>query len=114
MTSRRFWLKRTECLPKIRLVKILFTPSARSQFLSALTYIRRDNPSAAVRFRRRAEAVLKRLGRFPDSGRSIPEFPELPHREVIIPPYRFFYRVKGGTVWIVAVWHGAQLAKDPE
>jgi plasmid stabilization system protein ParE len=95
-------------------VKIRFTPSARLQFLSALTYIRRDNPSAAVRFRRRAEAALKRLGRFPDSGRSIPEFPELPHREVIITPYRFFYRVKGGTVLIVAVWHGDQLAKDAE
>ena len=114
MTSRGFWLKRTECLPKIRLVKILFTPSARSQFLSALTYIRRDNPSAALRFRLRAEAVLKRLGKFPDSGRSLPEFPELPHREVIVTPHRFFYRVKGGTVWIVAVWHGAQLAKEPQ
>ena len=101
-------------MPKIRPVKILFTPSARSQFLSALTYIRRDNPSAALRFRRRAEAVLKRLGRFPASGRSIPEFPELHHREVIVTPYRFFYRVKGGTVWIVAVWHGAQLPKEPE
>ena len=101
-------------MPKIRPVKILFTPSARSQFLSALTYIRRDNPSAALRFRLRAEAVLKRLGKFPDSGRSLPEFPELPHREVIVTPYRFFSRVKGGTVWIVAVWHGAQLAKDPE
>ncbi len=95
-------------------MKVLFTPSARSQFLSALTYIRRDNRLAAVRFRRRAEAVLKRLGRFPDSGRSIPEFPELPHREVIVTPYRFFYRVKGRTVWIVAVWHGAQLPKEPE
>ncbi len=95
-------------------MKIVFTPSARSQFLSALTYIRRDNPAAAQRFRRRAETVLKRLGRFPDSGRRIPEFPELPHREVVITPYRFFYRAKGGVVWIVAVWHGAQLATEPE
>ncbi len=94
-------------------MKVLFTPSARSQFLSGLTYIRRDNPPAAVRFRRRAEAVLKRFGRFPDSGRSIPEFPDLPHREVIVTSYRFFYRVKGRTVWIVAVWHGAQLVKEP-
>lgn len=95
-------------------MKVLFTPSARSQFLSALQYIRRDKPPAALRFRRRAEAVLKRVGRFPDSGRSIPEFPELPHRELIVTPFRFFYRVKGGTVWIVAVWHGAQLAKEPQ
>jgi plasmid stabilization system protein ParE len=43
----------------------------------------------------------------------IPEFPELPHREVVIRPYRFFYRVEKKTIWIVAVWHGAQETKDP-
>jgi hypothetical protein len=32
----------------------------------------------------------------------------------MVTPYRFFYRVKGGTVWIVAVWHGAQLPKEPK
>ena len=95
-------------------MKILFTPSARIQFLSALAYIRRDKPDAALRFRRRAETVLKRLVRFPESGRVILEFPELPQREVVVAPYRFFYRVKGKVVWIVAVWHGAQIPNVPE
>jgi toxin ParE1/3/4 len=94
-------------------VRIRFTPSARAQFLSALNYIRRDNPQAAINFRERAEAVLRRLEEFPDSGRIVLEFPELPYREVVIPPYRFFYRVKGEIVWIVAVWHGAQLPDEP-
>ncbi|MEK6776027.1 MAG: type II toxin-antitoxin system RelE/ParE family toxin [bacterium] len=53
------------------------------------------------------------LRKFPHSGRALPEFPELPFREVIVAPYRFFYRVKEKTVWIVAVWHGAQLADEP-
>jgi len=91
-------------------LKVRFTASARDQFLVALAYIRRDKPSAAVRFRKRAETSLKRLQRFPASGRVIAEFPELPYREVIVPPYRFFYRVKGDTVWIVAVWHSAQIS----
>lgn len=95
-------------------MKVLFTPSARTQFLSALASIPRENPNAGLRFRRRAEMVLKRLVKFPESGRVIPEFPDLPHREVIVVPYRFFYQVKGKTVWIVAVWHGAQLPKEPE
>jgi len=94
-------------------VRVRFTPSARAQFLSALAYIRRDKPSAANRFRDRAETVLRRLEDFPESGRVVPEFPELPYREVIISPYRFFYRIKGDVVWIVAVWHGAQLPKEP-
>jgi toxin ParE1/3/4 len=90
-------------------VKVRFTPSARTQFLSAISYIRQDKPSAAVSFRDRAEKILRRLEDFPESGRIIPEFPELPYREVIIPPYRFFYKIKADVVWIVAVWHGAQL-----
>ena len=94
-------------------MRVRFTPSARAQFLSALAYIRRDKPSAAIRFRDRTETVLRRLEDFPESGRIIPESPELPYREVIVSPYRFFYRIKDDVVWIVAVWHGAQLPKEP-
>jgi toxin ParE1/3/4 len=94
-------------------LKILFTPTAREQFLSGLAFIRQDNPTAAAGFRKRAEAVLKRLEKFPNSGRPLPEFPDLPHREVIVPPYRFFYLVKGQAIWVVAVWHAAQLPDQP-
>ncbi len=94
-------------------MKVRFTPTARAQFLSALAYIRRDKPSAAINFRQHCETVLRRLEDFPESGKIIPEFPDLPFREVIISPYRFFYKIKGDIVWIVAVWHGAQLPKQP-
>jgi plasmid stabilization system protein ParE len=94
-------------------VKVKFTPSAKTQFLSALSYIRKDKPSVAINFRDRAEKILRRLEDFPESGRIIPEFPEFPYREVIISPYRFFYKIKEDVVWIVAVWHGAQLPKGP-
>jgi toxin ParE1/3/4 len=94
-------------------VRVRFTPSARLQFLEALAYIRRDKPSAAQRFRKRSEQVLRRLEKYAASGRVIPEFPELAHREVVISPYRFFYRVEKKTIWIVAVWHGAQAANEP-
>jgi plasmid stabilization system protein ParE len=98
-------------------LKVRFTPVAERQFVHAVAYILAERPSAARRFYNRAKKILKRLERFPNSGRHIPEFPELPHREVIIPPYRFFYRVPEKTVWVVAVWHGAQhpsLPSDPE
>jgi plasmid stabilization system protein ParE len=94
-------------------MKVRFTSSAEAEFLSALRYIRRDNPTAARDFLTRASSQLSRLEKFPGSGRTIPEFPDLTHREVIIAPYRFFYRVEGKTVWIVAVWHGAQMPKEP-
>ena len=94
-------------------MRVRFTPAGRNQFLAAIEYIRRENPAAAQRFRDRAEEILRRLEHFPDSGRIVPEFPELPYREVIIRPYRFFFRVRDPVVWVVAVWHGAQLPGDP-
>ena len=94
-------------------MRVRFTQAGRAQFLDAIAYIRRQNPVAADRFRARAEEILRRLQRFPDSGRIVPEFPDLPYREVIVRPYRFFYRVNDPLVWVVAVWHGAQLPEDP-
>ena len=94
-------------------MKLRLTPTARDQFLAILSYIRDDKPSAAQRFRRRSEEVLRRLERFPHSGRVIPEFPDLPYREVVIAPYRFFYRLEKEVVWVVAVWHGMQLPDSP-
>ena len=95
-------------------MKVRFTPSARRQFLSALDYIRAERPSAAARLRERAQTSLSRLHEFPESGRVLPEFPDLSFREVIVPPYRFVYRVKEDTVWVVAVWHDAQLPDEPD
>lgn len=95
------------------MMKIVLTPSARDQFLRALAYIRRDNPSAAVSFRQKAERVLLRLRDYPESGRTLPEFPDDHFREVIVAPYRFFYRVKDDVVWVVAVWHGTQMPDHP-
>jgi toxin ParE1/3/4 len=96
------------------IVEVVFTPSARVQFLSAIKTIRRNNQNAARRFRLTAEKALRRLSRFPDSGAVILEFPDLPYREIYIKPYRFFYRVRENTVWIVALWHGAQIPDEPE
>lgn len=93
--------------------KVLFTPQARAQFLAALAYIAADNPEAARALRIHADASLSRLADYPESGRVLPEFPELPFREVVVAPYRFFYRVRDDAVWIVAVWHSAQIPDEP-
>ncbi|MBF0139081.1 MAG: type II toxin-antitoxin system RelE/ParE family toxin [Magnetococcales bacterium] len=95
-------------------MKLRFTTSARTEFLAAFKTICRENPTAAQAYFQRAKHVLQRLEPFPYSGRSLPEFPDLPHREVIVPPYRFIYRVSDDTVWVVAVWHGARLLANPE
>jgi plasmid stabilization system protein ParE len=93
---------------------VRFTASGRAQFLAAISSIRRRSPQAARQFRQRAEKALKRLARFPKSGALVTDFPEAPYREVYVQPYRFFYQAVEKTVWVVAVWHGAQMPEEPE
>lgn len=95
-------------------MRIKFTPSAERELLAAIEYIGSENTTAAWSFRERAWKSLERLRDFPESGRRIPEFPDLPHREVIVAPYRFFYRIENDIAWIVSVWHDAQLPLEPQ
>ena len=94
-------------------MKVRFTLSAEAELLAALTYIHRECPAAAKKLLEQVPKRLHRLEAFPESGRKIPEFPALPHREVVITPFRFFYRIEGRTVWIVAVRHGARMPGEP-
>lgn len=94
-------------------MRVRFTPQADRQYLEALRYLREKSPAGAATVQRRAEAVMAQLSDQPHSGHEIPEFPHLPHRELPVPPYRFFYRVVDQTVWIVAVWHVRQLPDEP-
>jgi plasmid stabilization system protein ParE len=94
-------------------MRVRFAPAGRRQFLAVIAHIAEERPLAAARFLARAKRSLRRLARYPNSGRRIPAFPDLPFRELVLSPYRFFYRTEGQVVWIVAVWHSAQLPDQP-
>ena len=74
-------------------------------------YIARDNPQAAARMVARIAASVDRLANHPASGRSgrVPGT-----RELVVSgtPYVVPYRVRGETVEILRVFHGAR--KWPE
>lgn len=95
-------------------MQVRFTRQADRQYAGALSYIRAKNPAGALTVMRRTEAVIAQLRSHPQSGHVIPEYPDMPHRELPVPPYRFFYRVIGDTVWIIAVWHARQLPEQPD
>lgn len=92
---------------------VRFTPTAEAKLLAAVAYILDESPSAAWSFHDRALEATSRLRDYPKSGRMIPEFPTLPYREIIVPPYRIFYRIFGEEVWIVDVWHDSQIPNEP-
>ena len=77
-------------------------------------FIASDSPFYAKVQIERIIAAASRLGRHPESGRSIPELPHLPHQELICGSYRVVYRYdsKPKIVYIVSVVHSARLMKD--
>ena len=77
-------------------------------------YIAGDSPAYA---RHQITNILKgveRLKLFPDSGRHIPEFPHLPHREIIVNALRVIYRYESGDkrIFIINVIHGHRLLSE--
>jgi toxin ParE1/3/4 len=96
-------------------MRVRLTPAARATLDEILDRILRENRFAAQRYRDKIARTLRRIGQFPRSGHSVPEFPRPDLRQVIVDPYRFFYTLDEGrkTVWVVAVWHGAQIPAEP-
>ena len=84
-------------------LRVTFTRAADAESLAVVASIGADSPSVAVAFKDKALHTLSRLGDFPESGRTVTEYPALPFREVIVAPYRFFYQVRVDAVWIAAV-----------
>ena len=95
-------------------MKLRYTRRATERYTAALVHLTEQNPAAALRLFNRAEAALERLRTFPMLGSYSREYEHLAVRQVIVEPYRFFYLIEGETVWIVGVWHGAQLADPPQ
>ena len=95
-------------------MRVRFTPQAARQYLDALRYLHTKHPAGAATVQRRPEAVIELLREHPAAGHAVPEFPDLPQRELAVPPDRLFHRVVDDTVWIVAVWRARQLPASPE
>lgn len=95
-------------------MRIEFTRTARKQMAAGLSYIHRDKPSAARMLKERIHSGVRTLLVYPESGRSITEFPDLPYRELLVSPFRIFYRTTPECLYVVAIWHEAQIPGMPE
>ena len=83
---------------------VLFSPSARREFLEAVRSLKRDEFYKALQILSHVKSQMLQLRMYPQSGRRIPEFPIQPYREWTMGPYRIFYRTQNQIIWIAAVW----------
>ena len=75
-------------------------------------YIALDKPDAAKRYIRRVLEAVDRLEQFPNSGSMPPEIPDLPYRQVVVPPCRIFYRAEKEHVFILYVMRSDRLFRE--
>jgi plasmid stabilization system protein ParE len=77
----------------------------------ALDFIALDNPDAALRSAMAVDKAVRRLARFPGSGRMVPELEDPVIREVIHPPFRVIHQQGQTSVEVLAVLRAEQ---DPD
>lgn len=89
-------------------MRVVWSAAALAFIRAQAAYIRRDRPLAAERWLAGVQDAVRRLARFPRSGRAIPELPVLDAHEVVDGGYRIFYRVEPGRVYVIGVQHSRQ------
>ncbi|MBI1368807.1 MAG: type II toxin-antitoxin system RelE/ParE family toxin [Planctomycetes bacterium] len=92
------------------------SPSGSSSLLHAgvenlrqiAAFIAQDSPENAAHFVQRIRERAIEVGRFPNSGRVIPEIGDPMMREVFVGSYRIMYQVHESSVRILRIRHGAR------
>jgi plasmid stabilization system protein ParE len=91
-----------------RSLPIFWSPLAVEDLRSITAFIRQHRLEAARRIRQEIRSATRRFGRFPLSGRTLPEAPTGPLREIIVRDYRVIYAPGPDRVEILAAIHGAR------
>jgi addiction module RelE/StbE family toxin len=93
------------------MARLIWSEDSISDLEGIYDYIARDSPLYARHQAERISDSIERLLQFPDSGRHLPEFQYLPHREVIVDNYRVIYRYdpESDEIVVVSIVHGRRL-----
>jgi toxin ParE1/3/4 len=90
-------------------MRVRWAPLAIDRVAEIAATIAEDNPIAAGKWVRDAFARVGQLGRFPKSGRPIPETPRPDIRELVWSPYRIICRLEPRQISILTVRHVRQI-----
>ncbi len=96
------------------MAELIWGEVALSDLENIFDYIARDSHQYARHQVERIHQIAERLLLFPESGRHVPEFPHLPHREILVDNYRLIYRYAADSerIFIVTVMHGRRLLSE--
>jgi len=91
--------------------RLRWTAQAVKDVETICEFIAKDSIVYAHLFAKDILQTVKRLAKFPKSGRIVPEFSNENIREIILGNYRIIYRIKNNIIEILTVYHSARLLK---
>ena len=89
--------------------QITWAPEARDVLKDIILDMRAEYPMAARKFMTLIHAKLDQLTDFPFIGRKLPEYPNLPYREIMVGHYRMIYRAEATSIQIITFWYDRRL-----
>ena len=89
-------------------MRVEWSAAASEDLGDLVRYISRDSVFYGRRFGQKVVLATRRLKRFPESGRMIPEADDRALREIIVQGYRVMYRLEPGRVLVLAIIHGSR------
>ncbi|MCB0278457.1 MAG: type II toxin-antitoxin system RelE/ParE family toxin [Calditrichaeota bacterium] len=99
----------------IRISKIIWTKSAKSDLQSIINYIYQNDGILAFKILDDFYSLINSLKTNPKKGRIVPElehFNVYIYRELIESPWRIFYKINQDTLFIVAIIDGRRNVED--
>ncbi|MBJ6726265.1 type II toxin-antitoxin system RelE/ParE family toxin [Geomesophilobacter sediminis] len=96
------------------MARLIWTEKAVTDLENIYDFIAADSPFYAKVQVQKVIAAAERLILFPESGRPLPELPQLPHHELICGSYRIIFRhdPAAETVSIVTIVHAARFMDE--
>lgn len=94
---------------------VIWATPAAEDLQDIVDFLLEDSASAAEKLLDRIEQTVSKLGTHGKIGRVIPELSKhniTRYREVVVSPWRLFYRTEGKQVYILAVIDGRRNVED--
>jgi len=90
-------------------VKIIWSPTARTNIKEIIEYISKDNPDAALTLIEQFETKVEKLKQNPESGRVLSEIKNDKIREIVVHKnYGVIYEINPDIIEILTVRHFRQ------
>ena len=95
--------------------RVLWARSARRDLEAIVSYLADRSPQTALATLERLESKAQSLAGLAERGRVVPELARLhvrEYRELVSPPYRMIYRVRGVDVLVLVVFDARRNLED--